>query len=105
MLILCRLQFLGDVAAHVGLAVLMMALVLGFFSPKTSPGVELLVLILFACDEVRARETSLRSTMLTQINDHLTEINNGVQRVETNSLNYFFALPQMQADPLFNATL
>jgi hypothetical protein len=36
-----------------GLAILMMALVLGYFSPKTTPAVELLVLLLFISDEVR----------------------------------------------------
>jgi hypothetical protein len=52
------LQFLGDVAAHIGLAILMMALVLGFFSPETTPVVELIVLLLFIGDEVRARSSS-----------------------------------------------
>jgi hypothetical protein len=48
------LQFLGDVAAHIGLAILMMALVLGFFSPEATPVVELIVLLLFLGDEVCA---------------------------------------------------
>ena len=47
------MQFLGDVAAHLGLSALMMALVLGAFPPAVAPAVEKLVLLLFISDEVR----------------------------------------------------
>ena len=47
-------------AAHIGLAILMMSLVLGFFSPKTTPFVELLVLFLFLGDEVPLRNPAIQ---------------------------------------------
>ena len=47
------MQFLGDVAAHIVLSTLMMALVLGAFPPAVAPAVEMLVLLLFISDEVR----------------------------------------------------
>ncbi len=57
---------MGDVVAHIGLAILMMALVLGFFSPKTTPSVELLVLFLFLGDEVPDLNTQPLKTMSFQ---------------------------------------